>query len=82
MNPNSHVCSMDKSESKSIHEMDISVNTSKVKDTKDEKSAATDIELIKAPGYFKLFESGKEFFNNLDATYECACMASAKENYW
>ena len=50
--------------------MDTSVNTSKVKDTQDEEPAVTDIEVIKAPGCFKLLKSGKEFFNNLDATYE------------
>ena len=42
--------------------MDISVNTSKVKYITDEETAVTDIEVIKAPGYFKLFECGKQFF--------------------
>ena len=46
--------------------MDISVNASEVKDTKDEEPAVTYIEAIKAPGYLKLFECGKELFNNLD----------------
>ena len=44
--------------------MDISANTSKVKYKNDEEPLVTDIFLIKAPGYFKLFECGKEFFNN------------------
>ena len=57
----------------------MSVNTSKVKDTKDEEPAVTDIEVIKAPGYFKLFKYGKELFNNLDAMYERTCTESAKE---
>ena len=61
--------------------MDISVNTSKVKDNNDEP-LVKDILLIKAPGYFKLYECGKEFSNNLDVIYECACMACAKEKYW
>ena len=39
--------------------MDISVNTRKLKDTKDEEPVAADIELINAPGYFRLFECGK-----------------------
>ena len=60
------------------------MNTIKVKDTKDEEPLVTDnskIEVIKDPGYSKLFECGKKFFNNLDATYERACMANAKEKY-
>ena len=62
--------------------MDMNVNTSEVKYTKDEEPSVMDILLIKAPGYFKLFECGKEFFNNLDAAYECACMENAKDKYW
>ena len=65
MNLNSHVYSMDKSESKSIHDMDISVNTSEVKYAKDGEPAVMDIGVIKVPGYFKLFNFHKEFFNNL-----------------
>ena len=61
--------------------MDISVKTSEVKDTKDEASVM-DNSVIKSPGYFQLFACGKEFFNNLDATYGCVSMASAKENHW
>ena len=74
-------CSTDESESKSVHEMDISVNTSKVKYTKDEP-LITDNSVIKAPGYFKLFEISKEFFNLLVVTYEQACMANAKDKHW
>ena len=50
--------------------MGISVNMNKVKDTKDEEPPVRDnsnIEVIKAPGYFKPFECGKTFFKNLDA---------------
>ena len=67
-------CSRDESESEIIHEMDIRVNTNKVKDTKDEEPLFADnsnIEVITEPGYFKLFDYGKTFFNNLDTTYEC-----------
>ena len=48
------------------------MNKTKVKDTKYEEPLVTDnskIEVIKALGYFKLFECGKKFFNNLDAAY-------------
>ena len=82
MNPNSHICSEDDRESKSVHEMDISVNTSKVKATKDEELVVTDIEVIKDPGYSKLFDCGKEFINNLDVTYEQACIESVKGKDW
>ena len=82
MNLNSHVYSTDKSESKSIHEMNISVNTNEVKYSKDEVPTVMDIGVIKVPGYFKLCNFHKEFFNNLYTAYECACMASVKEKYW
>ena len=65
--------------------MDIRVNTNKVKDTKDEEPLFADnsnIEVITEPGYFKLFDYGKTFFNNLDTTYECVCMENGKEKYW
>ena len=81
---NVNVCSTDKIEPKSVHKMDIIMNTNKVKDTKDEEPLVTDnsnIEVIKAPGYFKLFECGKMFFNNLDLMYKHACMENAKEKY-
>ena len=52
--------------------MDISVDTRKVTYRKDEERSVTDILLIKALGYFKLFDCDKQFFNNLDGTYECA----------
>ena len=61
--------------------MNISVNTKKLKDTKDEEPVVTDIEIFKAPGHFKLFECSKESFNNLDSTYKRACMASVKVKY-
>ena len=52
--------------------MDIEANTRKIKDTKDEEPSVTYILLIKAPGYFKLFECVKYLFNNPGAIYECA----------
>ena len=39
------------------------------------------IEVIKVSGYFKLFEFGKNFFNNLETVYECTCIENAKEKY-
>ena len=47
---NVNTCSKDKIDSKSVHEMDISVNMNKVKYTKDEEPLVIDhynIELIK-----------------------------------
>ena len=48
---------MDKSKSKRAHEMDISANTNKLKDTRDEPSVTdnSNVEVIQAPEYFKLF---------------------------
>ena len=57
----------------------------KVKYKNDEEPSVTDdsnIEVIKVPGYFKLFQCGEKFFNNLDVKYECVCMKNAKEKYW
>ena len=82
MNPNLHVYSTYKIELKIIHELDIGVNTSKVKYKQDEEPLVTYIESIKVPGYFEIFECGKQLFINLDVTYEGAFMASAKENCW
>ena len=65
-------CSMYEQESKSAHKMDTSVNTKKVTDTKYEETLVKDnynIEVIMAPGYFKLFDCGKMLFNNLDTKY-------------
>ena len=91
----SHVCSTDKSESRSIivnacstdksksKRVHISVNTSEVKDAMDEtkygESLVTDNSDINVPIYFKLFECGKKFLNNLDATYEQAGMETSQE---
>ena len=71
----------DKSESKIVHKL----YTRNVKDAKDEEPLVTDnskIEVIKAPGYFKLFKCGKKFFNNMYTTYKCACMENDKGGYW
>ena len=62
---NLHICSAYDSKSKSVHKMDISFNTSKVKYTKDEEPSNTDILLIYAPVYSKLFKCRKEFLNDL-----------------
>ena len=70
---------------KNNHGMDISVNAKKVKDTKDEEHSVTNnsnIEVIKAPGYFKIFKCGKTFLNKLEATYERVCMENVKGEYW
>ena len=79
-----NACSTDKSKSKVWTSMYIlqarvkqksfikwgkSVNTRKVKCTKDEAPSDTSILLIKALGYFKLFECGKKFFDDMDTTY-------------
>ena len=61
--------------------MYISVNTSKVKDTKDKEPSVMDIQLINALGHFKLFKCRQEFLNNLDANYEHACMENVKDKY-
>ena len=44
--------------------------------TKDQEPSVTDNSVINVPRYFKIFECGKNFLNNLDATYERACMAT------
>ena len=51
--------SRDESESNTVLKMNIIVNTSEVKDTKDEEPWVTNILLIKLSGYFKSFECGK-----------------------
>ena len=56
---NVNTCSTDKSESKIVHEMDIRVNMSEVKDTKVEEPPVTDIFSIWSTGCFKLFECDK-----------------------
>ena len=61
------------------------MNTNEVKYTKDEEPPVTDnskTEVIKAPGYFKLFECSKNFFKNLNTTYKCVCMENVKESHW
>ena len=65
--------------------MDTSVNMNEVKYKRDEEPLIMDnstIEVIKAPGYFKLFDWGKKISNNLDMAYKRACMKNAKEKYW
>ena len=58
--------------------MYINVNMNEVKDTNDEETLVTGFLLIKVPGYFKPFDCGKDFSNNLDATYEHVCMENLK----
>ena len=65
--------------------MNISANMNKVKYTKDEEPSVTDNssnEVIKAPGYFKLFKCVNTFLNHLYATYKCPYMKNTKGNYW
>ena len=53
------------------------VNTITLKYTRHEEPLVTDnskVEVIKVPGDFKLFKCGKNFSDNLDATYKRACM--------
>ena len=48
-------------------------------ETNDEEPSVTDNSFINAPKYFKLFECGKNFLNNLDATCERAFMATLQK---
>ena len=60
------------------------VNTITLKYTRHEEPLVTDnsnIEVIKAPGYFKLFECNKKFFDNQDLTYKRVCMENEKGKY-
>ena len=43
---------------------------------KYEEPSVTDNSVIIAPRYFKLFKFNKNFLNNIDTTYERACMAT------
>ena len=75
---------MDEIESKSVHKIYISVNNNKQKDKKYEEPLVMDncnIEVIRVPGCFKLFECDKMFLNKLNATYKCAGVGNTKENY-
>ena len=58
------------------------MNMSKVKDTKYEEPSVSYILLIKTLGHFKLFQCGKEFFNNLETACEHACTKNSKDNDW
>ena len=51
-------------------------------ETKDEEPSVTDNSVINAPSYFKLFECGKKLLNNIDATYEQACMANLQVKWY
>ena len=48
---------------------------------RDEEPSFTDNSVINALSYFKIFECGKNFLNNLDATYEQACMETSQETW-
>ena len=50
-------------------------------ETKDEEPSVTDNSVINISSYFELFECSKNFLNNLDATYERACMANPKKKW-
>ena len=75
-------CSTEKSESKILHK---STNTNKVKDaideTKDKETLVTDNPVTNELIYFNLFECGKKFLNNINATCEQACMEASKDEY-
>ena len=73
---------MDESESKSAHEINISVNKSEVKDTKYEEPPVTYHSVINSPVYFKMFKCGKELFRKLYVTDECAYLSYLKDEYW
>ena len=74
---------MEESESKSVHK---SINTNELKDaideTDDEEPSVTDNPVINDPGYLNLFNCGKNVLNNLDFTYEQACMTTSKDKYY
>ena len=75
--------SMEQSEPESVHK---SINTNKEKyaidKTEDEEPSVTYNPVIIEPRYFNLFECGKKFLNNLDATCECVCMETSNDNYY
>ena len=49
-------------------------------ETKDEEPSVPDNSIINAPSYFKIYDFGKTFLNNLDGTYGEACMATSQDN--
>ena len=49
--------------------------------TKYEEPLVTDNSIINEQRYFKLFECGKNFLKNIDATYERACMETLQEKW-
>ena len=73
----------EESESEIIHK---NINTNKEKDaideTEDEEPLVTDNPVIEEPSYFNLFECGKKILNNIDATFEWACMATSNIKYY
>ena len=75
--------SKDERKPKSVHK---SINTSKEKYAIDEKehegNLVTDNPVITDPGYFNLFECGKNLLNRLDTTSERACMATSWDIYY
>ena len=48
---------------------------------KYEEPSVTYNSVVNAPSCFKLFECGKNFFNNIDAMSEWAFMETLKKNY-
>ena len=63
-----------------------STNTNKEKfaidETEYEEPSVTDNKFIKELSFFNLFECGKKFLNNIDATCERACIATSKHQYY
>ena len=93
----SNACSLDESESKSVH---ISVNTSEVKyaknkivnmselryaknETNNEEPSIAYNSVINSPIYFKLFEFGKNLLKNfMPHVNECAWKVQGKSIIW
>ena len=77
-----HVCSTGDIRSKSVH---VSINRNVLKDvmneTNDSETSVTDNPFINAPIYFELFDCGKIFLKNIDATCEQAYMSTPQGKY-
>ena len=75
--------STEERESERIHK---SINKNEVKyaigETEYEEPLITDNPVINESSYFNLSECGKNFLNNIDATYEWMCMATLKGKYY
>ena len=52
------------------------------KDANNEAEYEESSIIDEVPRYFNIFECGRNPFNGIDVTYEQACMATPKENYY